>query len=102
MTYLPIGYVVVDETAFIIGGQGNQLYKLTYWQEIPSLETSPMNRNWLLEREPGLYLYGTLIEASPYIQDDARAAIWVTQYQDITSGMKMEDDRARYGNAPRQ
>lgn len=87
--------------AHIIGGTGSNAYKLTYWQGIPPLATSPLNRNWLIQREPGLYLYGTLLEASPYIQDDSRAAIWVTQYRDILEGMNAQDGRARYGTAPR-
>lgn len=59
-----------------------------------------MNRNWLIQREPGLYLYGALLEASPYLGDDAKATVWVAQYQDILKGMQVEDDRARYGNSP--
>jgi hypothetical protein len=96
----PIGYVTLNNNLRLIGGQDGLAYTLTYWQEFPDLASSPMNRNWLIQREPGLYLYGALIEASPYLQDDERTLVWVRQYQDILAGMKAEDDRARYGNSP--
>lgn len=95
-----VGYVTVNNALHLIGSTDGQAYELTYWQEVPDLATAPMNRNWLIQREPGLYLYGALIEASPYLQDDARTTVWVQQYQDIVAGMHAEDARARYGNAP--
>ena len=94
------GYVLVGNSLKLINGSDGDAYTLTYWQEVPDLASSPMNRNWLIQREPGLYLYGALIEASPYLQDDARTTVWVQQYQSILAGMQAEDDRARYGNAP--
>ena len=96
----PVGYVMVGNALQLIGGTGTQSYAITYFQDIPDLATSPMNRNWLIQREPGLYLYGALLEASPYLQDPELALIWVQQYQDILRGMQIEDDRARYGNSP--
>lgn len=99
-TAFPVGYVTVNGVLQLIGGSGSPAYTMTYWQEIPDLATAPMNRNWLIQREPGLYLYGALLEASPYVADDARAIVWATQYRDILEGMQKEDDRARYGNAP--
>lgn len=95
-----VGYVTVGDDLTIIGSADGSTYTLTYWQQFPDLASSPMNRNWLLQREPGAYLYGALIEASPYLQDDARTLVWVQQYRDIVDGMHAEDDRARYGNAP--
>lgn len=93
------GYVAVGNILNLIGGSGSPAFAVTYWQRIPAL-TATNSTNWLLSREPGIYLYASLIEASPYIQDDARAAVWVQQYQDILTGMQRENDRFRYGNSP--
>jgi hypothetical protein len=98
-TSYPIGYVTVGDVLQLIGGNGAVNYTLTYFQSIPSLTTTATT-NWLLLREPALYLYGALIEASPYIGDDSRAATWATQYTVTAKGMQAEDDRARYGNSP--
>ena len=94
------GYVTVGNALRLVGSTDVYTYTLTYYQEFPDLASSPMNRNWLIQREPGIYLYGALIEASPYLGDDARTLVWVQQYRDIVAMMQAEDDRARYGNAP--
>lgn len=36
--------------------------------------------NWLLQLSPGLYLFGSLIAAEGYLQDDARIQTWVSLY----------------------
>jgi hypothetical protein len=48
---------------------------LVYYQKIPALSTgSPTN--WLLENFPDLYLYTSLLHATPYLNDDARLAVF--------------------------
>lgn len=44
---------------------------------IPLATTSP---NWLLTSHPDVYLYGTLLEATGYANDDARIPIWKSAY----------------------
>lgn len=99
---LPCGYVVVEDEIRLIGGTGSEDYTLTYWKAVPALSDSA-SQNWLILREPGLYLYGALIEAAPYLrgrQDDL--VVWSQQFRAIADGMAREDDLARYGNAPAQ
>lgn len=95
----PVGYVTVGSVLNLVGGSSALDYALTYLQSIPALSSTNAT-NWLLLREPALYLYAALVEASPYIGDDARASVWATQYATLARGMLAEDDRARYGNAP--
>lgn len=95
---MPTGYCISNGAIRLQGGQDTD-YELNYWAEIPALsDANP--ENWVLTREPGLYLYGALIEATPYIKDDARAAIWAAQFQAILADFDMLDAKARYGNAP--
>lgn len=96
---LPVGYVVSGPTLQLVGGTGNPEFSLTYLQEVPLMEDD-LDANWLLTREPMLYLYGALIEAAPYIQDDERVLIWATQFKGIMGQMQGEDEGFRYGNAP--
>lgn len=125
VTSIPLGYVRVDDQLYLIGGNipeaapgdpsQDVTYRLTYFSAIPALTdvgvttelpggetetTAPTTSNWLLQKEPGLYLYASLIEASPYLQDDQRTLVWVEQYKSILSAMQIADDNARYGNAP--
>lgn len=124
VTGIPLGYVRVGDELYLIGGNIptygpsdppiNVAYQLLYFakpdalgtvtEEIPTSGGDPIitevTSNWLLQKEPGLYLYASLIEASPYLQDDARTLVWAEQYKSILSAMKVADDNARYGNAP--
>lgn len=97
-----LGYVAQGRVLQLIGGADQPDFALSYYQAIPPLAGSPLQVNWLIQREPGLYLYASLLEASPYIQDDSRALVWAQQYKDILERMQADDNGARYGNAPAQ
>lgn len=47
---------------------------LTHYEEIPKLSVSNTT-NWVLEFNPDLYLYTTLLHAAPFLHDDARASV---------------------------
>lgn len=52
----------------------NYTIEMSYRQNIPPLATNMTN--WLLTLAPDIYLYGALLEASPYIKEDARIQTW--------------------------
>lgn len=90
-------YFVVDADSVRMDGTAGH-YEFSYWARIPPLsDTNP--QNWLILAEPGIYLYSALVEAAPYIQDDARTAIWVAKLGEITVRMNAQDVGARYGTA---
>lgn len=43
--------------------------------------------NWLLQQAPDLYLYGVLLEASPYIQKDSRIQTWLLGFTTALDGL---------------
>jgi hypothetical protein len=98
-TGFPMGYVAVNGTLQLIGGGGSDAYRLLYQQTIPALSDSA-TQNWLILREPGLYLYQSLAHSAPYLKDDQRLLTWAQMAKAIRDGMKEEDDMIRYGNAP--
>lgn len=67
--------------------------EITYYKKIPALSASTPS-NWLLDRSPDLYLYATLLAAEPYLQNDARAAMWSGTVSQIMEAMRMESERA--------
>lgn len=89
--------MVVGSSAYLIGGQGGLDYTLTYFQALPTISGT---QNWLIQREPGLYLYSALMETAPYMKDDGRMVTWAAMYKTILDAMHAEDDQSRYGNAP--
>lgn len=68
--------------------------EIFYYGKIPALSDSNTT-NWLLTRSPDLYLYGSLIAAEAYLQNDDRLPVWVAQTQSIIDSMNIESERAK-------
>lgn len=66
---------------------------LTYYAKIPAL-SGAQTTNWLLTKSPDLYLYSVLLEAAPYLKDDARVTLWASARQQVVDAMSMESERA--------
>ena len=66
---------------------------LIYYAAIPTLSVSEPT-NWLLTKSPDLYLFGALLQASPYIKNDERIQTWDAAYQRAISALQTESERA--------
>lgn len=70
-----------------------RLIDLLYWHEEPQPSgTEPSNDT--LRIAPGLYLYGALCEAAPYLLDDARIPVWEGKYNQIMTDLQHQARRA--------
>lgn len=67
--------------------------ELTYYAKLTKLSSS-VTTNWLLTSSPDIYLYGALLQAAPYLQDDARIAVWSALYQSGLDQLQLADDRS--------
>jgi len=66
--------------------------ELTYYAKLAKLSNS-VATNWLLTANPDIYLYGALLQAAPYLQDDARIQTWATLYERALNDSQTADDR---------
>ena len=66
--------------------------ELIYYAKLSKLSTSNTS-NWLLASSPDIYLYGSLLQAAPYLQDDARIQTWATLYERALNDLQTADDR---------
>ena len=66
--------------------------ELTYYAKLAKLSNSNTS-NWLLVSSPDIYLYGALLQAAPYLQDDARIQTWATLYERALNDLQTADDR---------
>lgn len=64
--------------------------ELTYRQRIPTLSASNTT-NWLITNWPNVYLFATLIAATPFIMNDARLATWAQLYSQAVDGINNVD-----------
>jgi hypothetical protein len=84
----------------IVGGQirtvpiadGEYSAELTYYAKLSKL-SSTNTSNWLLTAAPDVYLYGSLLQAAPYLKDDARISVWATLYTSAMEDLQVADDR---------
>ena len=84
----------------VVGGQfrlvptpdSNYTTELTYYAKLTKLSNS-VTTNWLLASSPDIYLYGALLQAAPYLQDDARIQVWSSLYDRAMSELQTADDR---------
>ena len=77
---------------------GTYNVELYYVASIPALSDSNTS-NWLLERYPDAYLYGSLVHSAPYLKDDARIQVWAALYQSAIDAINAESERSKYGGS---
>jgi hypothetical protein len=70
---------------------------ITYFAKVPALSDAAPT-NWLLDKAPDLYLYGSLLEAAPYMEEDNRAQLWKTYYDTAMADLASADVGARYAS----
>lgn len=84
----------------IVGGQIRVLpvpdatytAELTYYAKLTKLSSTNAT-NWLLTQAPDVYLYGSLMQAAPYLKEDERITIWATMYARGLEELQIADDR---------
>lgn len=78
----------------------NQNYdvELLYRANIPAMASNATN--WLLTLAPDLYLYASLMESAPYIQNDERIAVWGTGMQTTLEQLNIHGFRQSFDSGP--
>ena len=102
--YVSIGqpaYYTITGTQleFIPAPDSTYSAELTYYAKIPALSDANTS-NWLLAYAPDLYLYGALLEASPYLKDDERLATWGQLFANSLGDIEVADQRASVSSTP--
>lgn len=94
---VPSHYTIVGDTlsTFRNGGEGQ--VTMVYYAKVPPL--AAYGTNWLLTRNPNIYLYGALVEASPYLGDDGRIETWASLFAAACDALQAADQRSRYASS---
>ena len=71
---------------------------LIYLAKIPELTVSATT-NWLLLDSPDAYIYGALLHSAPYLQEDARVAVWAGLYKDAANRLNTSSKADLYGGS---
>ena len=65
-------------------------FEVLYY-ELPPLLDDVHQTNWLTEYAPQLLLYGTLLEATPFLKNDERIPVWQGMYDRAAAMLNGED-----------
>jgi hypothetical protein len=65
-------------------------YEVLYYQRVQPLDSSNQT-NWFTQNAPQALLYGTLLQAMPFLKNDERIPMWQAQYTQVIEVLKVED-----------
>lgn len=91
--------VLICENVYIEGNKVKvtpvvSALNITYYQKIPSLNNN--QTNWLLEKEPEIYLSGVLLQAFIMSGDREQAGVAREYFNDMMIDFKAQDNSYRY------
>jgi hypothetical protein len=91
-TAQPNFYADYNYNNWLIGPTPDQDYPIEIlYYEIPALLSTENQTNWLTEYVPQLILYGALLEATPFLKNDERIAVWQGFYDKSLNSINRED-----------
>jgi len=91
-TDYPSGYYIAASSVYFGPSTPNSDYTVgyIYYQKIPAL-TDSNTTNWLLTSHPDIYLYGSLLEAAPYLKEYPEIQLWMTAFGAVIEQLKQSD-----------
>lgn len=66
----------------------------------PTAMSDSVSSNEFMANCPDALLYGALLEAEPYLMNDARLQVWSSLYNNAVSSLNTSDDDAEYSGVP--
>ena len=91
-TGVPKFYCDYDYTHWLIAPTpaANYVFEVLYYERVQPLDSSNQS-NWFTQYAPPALLYGTLLQAMPFLKNDERINMWQSQYAQIMAVLKTED-----------
>jgi|TARA_R110002020_G_scaffold86244_3_gene212537 hypothetical protein len=95
----PNSYTIVgDNILFGPTPDGAYDYSMTYYKAFDALaDNAPTN--WLVLNAPDLYLYGTLLQAEPFLMNDERVPLWERGVRQVINDLQQQDDKDRHSGS---
>lgn len=88
----PLFYADYDYSHWLIAPTPDADYpfEILYYELLPPLDEQQQT-NWLTDYAPELLLYGSLLEAAPFLKNDERMPVWQQMYDRAASMLNGED-----------
>ena len=95
----PHSYTIIGDKIFF--GQTPDSaydYVITYYKKFDSLSDSTTT-NWVILNAADVYLYGTLLQAEPFLNNDQRIPVWERGLRQALSDLQEQDDKDRHSGS---
>jgi hypothetical protein len=91
-TGIPLYYADYDYTHWLVAPTPDIAYnfEVLYYERVQPLDSTNQT-NWFTIYAPQALLYGSLLQAMPFLKNDERTPMWQAQYSAIMQTLKAED-----------
>ena len=72
--------------------------EMLFYKKFDNLSGS-VATNWLITNAPDIYLYGSMLEAEPFIMNDERVQLWATALERGVSDLQEQDNKDRHSGS---
>ena len=91
-----VAYTIEGTSLSVFPFTANQTVKINYWKAFDAL-SQDADTNWLLTNAYDVYLYGTLMEAKAFIEDDSQVQKWTAAFDTAVENLNRTGNRQRQG-----
>jgi hypothetical protein len=91
-TGVPAYYADYDYTHWLVAPTPDSAYsfEVLYYERVQPLDSTNQS-NWFTVYAPQALLYGSLLQAMPFLKNDERVALWQSQYDAVIAALQAED-----------
>ena len=95
----PLAFTIIADNVRL-GPSPDAVYttSMLYYKTFTALSTDNTTSD-MLTKNPDVYLYGTLLEAEPFIMNDERVALWATAFKQAIDDIQFQDNKDRHSGS---
>jgi len=81
-----------------------QEVEMLFYKKFDNLDSAttsgyPDSVNWLITNAPDIYLYGSMLEAEPFIMNDERIQVWAQGFEKGVVDLQEQDNKDRHSGS---
>jgi len=90
--------ILADEVSLGPIPASAQEVEMLFYKKFDNLSGS-VATNWMITNAPDIYLYGSMLEAEPFIMNDERVPLWAQALQQGVSDLQEQDNKDRHSGS---
>jgi len=90
--------ILANEVSFGPTPASVQEVEMLFYKKFENLSGS-VATNWMITNAPDIYLYGSMLEAEPFIMNDERVPLWAQALQRGISDLQEQDNKDRHSGS---